>query len=233
MHSPQRQTPSQRPTKPDTTPPAAPRPESVQLRARRSPKLIALGVLLVVLGGLGAAYLYTLNADHRAVIVMAADVRRGEVIEQSDLKVVEVPGDLGVDALGSDKFDVLVGQQALTDLPRGAFPSGAHVGDDPLPGGQSLVGLRLPLGKLPSTDIPLGTTVRIVGLEAPAQNAAEATGGKDFAEEVAVEAVTASAPRLLDDGATYVVDVRVADESADLVAKLSASDQAAIVVVGA
>jgi len=39
----------------DVTEPSATRPEGVQLRARRSPRLIALGVLLIVLGALGAA----------------------------------------------------------------------------------------------------------------------------------------------------------------------------------
>lgn len=66
MHSPVDQN-RQRPTKPDLTPPAAPRPEAVQLRARRSPRLIALGVLLVALGGLGAAYLFTLNSNHHSL----------------------------------------------------------------------------------------------------------------------------------------------------------------------
>ena len=39
------------------------RPAGVQLRARRSPKLIALGVLAVALGALGAAALFTSNND--------------------------------------------------------------------------------------------------------------------------------------------------------------------------
>ena len=34
----------------DVTEPSATRPEGVQLRARRNPRLIALGVLLIVLG---------------------------------------------------------------------------------------------------------------------------------------------------------------------------------------
>ena len=39
----------------DVTEPSTTRPEGVQLRARRNPRLIALGVLLIVLGALGTA----------------------------------------------------------------------------------------------------------------------------------------------------------------------------------
>lgn len=230
MHRPTSQN-GQRPTRPDLTPPAAPRPDAVQLRARRSPRLIALGVLLVALGGLGAAYLFTLNTNQHSVVVMAENVRRGEVVETGDLAVVEVPADLGVATLPADQLTSLVGQQALTDLPRGAFPGASHVGDDPLPPGESLVGLRLPLGKLPATDIARGTAVRVVGLAPTAVNA-QAAAQEAPAVEIAVEATTASIPLLLDDGATYAVDVRVADESADLVARLSAADEVALIVVG-
>ncbi|MCG6567607.1 SAF domain-containing protein [Tessaracoccus sp. ZS01] len=205
-----------RPTKPDLTPPSAPRPEAVQLRARRSPKLIALGVLLVTLGGIGAALLYTMNADQRAVVAMAVDVARGDVVDRDDLMVLEVPGSLAVAAEGAESLESLVGQVARTDLPQGSFPLRRHVGEEPLPAGQTLVGLRLALGKLPASDLPPGTTVRLVGL----------LDGAD----TAVDALVATRPQLLDDGASYALDVQVADGEADTVARLSAADQVALVV---
>ena len=50
-------------------------------------------------------------------------------------------------------------------------------------------------------------------------------------EETTVDAVVASRPRLLDDGASYSLDVQVADGEADAVARLSAGDLLALVVV--
>ena len=79
------------------------------------------------------------------------------------------------------------------------------------------MGLRLPLGKLPTSDLPPGTTVRLVGLIEGA--------------EAAVDAVIATRPVLLDDGVSYSFDVQVADGEADTVARLSAGDQVAMIVV--
>ncbi|MHA6513301.1 SAF domain-containing protein [Tessaracoccus sp. Z1128] len=179
---------------------------------------MASGALLIAVGGLGAAALYSMNAEHRAVVVMASDVRRGDAIAREDLAVLEIPASLTVDALGAADLPALVGQRSLTDLPRGAFPLTRHVGEDPLPAGQSLVGLRLPLGKLPTADMPPGTAVRLVGLVEGV--------------ETSVDAVVGSAPVLLDDGASYSLDVSVQDGRADEVARLSASDMVALVVVG-
>lgn len=208
---------SQRPTKPDTTTPPAPRPSAVQLRARRSPKLVALGVLLVTLGGLGAAFLFTLNSDQQAVVTMVDDVRRGTVLTREHLGVVEVPGGLGVEALAADELDQLIGEQALSDLPKGAFPLASHVGDDPLPEGQALVGLKLPLGRMPAGDLPAGTVVRVVSI-------AEGDGS-------ATDATLAAAPLLLEDG-SFSVDVLLPADAADDVARLAATDMVALVVTG-
>lgn len=206
---------TQRTPKPDATAPAVPRPAAVQLRARRSPKLIALGVLLVTMGGLGAAFLFTLNTDHQAVLALTDDVRRGDTIGREQIAVVEVPAAAGMNAMPADRIDELVGQQALFDLPEGTFPLARHVGDDPLPEGQALVGLRLTPGRMPIGELPPGTFVRLVSL---------AEG-----DETVAEAVIAAAPVVLEEG-TYAIDVRLLDGEADAIAKLSAADALALVV---
>ena len=194
------------------------RPEGVQLRARRSPRLIALGVLLVVLGGLAAGAVYSATADHRAVVTMARDVARGSVLHADDLAAAEVPGGFAVDALPAERLDELVGEHALTDLPQGSFPLAHHVGDDPLPEGQSLVGLKLPMGRIPVSPLPPGTRVAVVGV----------AEGLDQT----VEAVVAAAPVTLQDGMTYAVDLRVPAVDAPTLARLAAADAAALVVIG-
>lgn len=206
---------TQRPTKADTTPPAAPRPAAVQLRARRSPKMVALGILMVALGGLTAAFLFTLNSDHHPVLTLTDDVRRGQEIAREHLSVVEVPSGLGVDALPADQLESVVGERALFDLPRGSFPLARHLGEDPLPEGEALVGLRLAPGRLPAGELPPGTSVRLISLAEADDRVANAT--------------VASTPVPLEDG-TFTVDVRVLDEEADAIARLSAADLIALVV---
>ncbi|MDO5735347.1 MAG: SAF domain-containing protein [Propionibacteriaceae bacterium] len=206
------------PTKADITPPPAPRPDAVQLRARRSPRLIAVGVLAVVLGALGAAALYSMNTDHVSVVVMANDVVRGDEIKAADLTVVSVPSGLQVQMSGVDELDRMVGQTARSDLPAGSFPLTRHLGQEPIPAGHFLVGMKLSPGRLPSAELPPGTRVQLVSL---------AEG-----DDTVVDAVVASAPALADDGSGLLLDVTVPLDSAATVATLAATDQLVLIAAG-
>lgn len=199
--------------------PLAARPQAVTLRARRSPKLVAAGLLTVALGAIGAAALYTANNEEISVISLAKLVPRGQVVTADDLAVVQVPERFAVDTHPAEELDAFVGRTALVDLPEGTFPVAAHVGEDPLPDGQALVGLRLAHGQLPVSAMPTGTAVELVDLS-------EEPGDGVLAGVVAV------APEMLDDGASYTLDVRVDAASAQRVARLAALGELALVVVG-
>lgn len=198
--------------------PAARRPEAVQLRARRSPKVIAVGILAVVLGALGSAALYSSANSEENVVSIAKPVSRGTVILDEHLMVVPVPERFAAEAVAADDIGTLVGQTALTDLPEGAFPHADHVGENPLPAGEALVGLRMTHGQLPSTPMPAGTAVELVaiGESQPASN---------------MRGVVAVEPLPLDDGMSFALDVRVAADSATQIARLSAENQLAVIVV--
>lgn len=194
------------------------RPEGVRLRARRSPRLVALGLLLVVLGGLGAAALYSMSIDEEAAVVMTTDVIRGQQVTEADVAVINVPAGLPVERSAGDLIDTMIGQTALRDLPAGAFPLPRHLGEEPIPPGHSLVGLQLGPGRMPGTELPPGTAVQLVSL----------VEGDDTAHD----AVVAESPVLTDDGTGFVVDVIVADEASHFVARLSATQQLALIAVG-
>ena len=190
----------------------------VRLRARRSPRALALGVLCVTLGGLGAGALYMSGNDQHSVVVMSRDVVRGQQIASEDLSVVSVPGDLRVDAVGADALTTLVGQTALSDLPAGAFPAARHIGAAAIPAGQSLVGLQLGPGRMPGTSLEPGAKVRLVSLVE--------------GDKTALDAVVAAAPLITDDGTGFVVDVLVPGDVAEPVARLSAAGQLALIALG-
>lgn len=206
------------PTKADITPPAAPRPDAVQLRARRSPRLIALGVLAIVLGALGAAALYSMNTDLVSVVVMARDVTRGNEIQSTDLAVVRMPATLQVEMSDADELDQMVGRTARNDLPAGAFPLPRHLGRDPIPANHFLVGIRLSSGRLPSAELPPGTRVQLISLLE--------------GDDTVVNAVVASSPIMLDDGSGHLLDVTVPDDAAAGVATLAATDQLVLIADG-
>lgn len=206
------------PTRADITPPPAPRPDAVHLRARRSPRLIALGVVAIVLGALGAATLYSVNTNLISVVVVTRDVVRGDVIQATDLSVADMPAGLQVDMSPASDLENMVGQRALSDLPAGSFPLERHLGEEPVPPGQSLVGIRLTAGRLPTTALPPGTRVQLISLAAD--------------DDTVVDALMASSPFLLDDGSGHLLDVTVSDDFAAAVASLAATDQLVLISVG-
>lgn len=200
-------------------PPSAPtRPEAVQLRARRSPRLITLGVLAIVLGALGAAALYSMNTDLHNVVVMSRDVVRGDVVQIADLTVVSMPSGSQIEMSPADALESMPGQRALTDLPAGAFPLPRHLGEEPVPARHAAVGMRLTAGRLPGLPLPPGTPVQLISL---------AEG-----DDTVVDAVTASSPVVMDDGTSQLLDVIVAEAFAAAVASLAATDQLVLIAVG-
>lgn len=199
----------------DVTESSATRPEGVQLRARRSPRLIALGVLLIVLGALGAAALYTAVTGHRQAIAMANDVTRGQEIRSSDLTVRELPGDQegGIDPR---EMDVLIGKQALFDLPAGSFPAEKHVAARSFPKGNVTMGLKLGPGRIPNTPLAPGQRIQLI----------------DFKEGVLMtDAVVSALPEKLPDGATWLLDISLPADKAPLMASRAAAEQVALFVL--
>ena len=212
----------------------------MQLRARRSPKLVAVGVLAIVLGALGAAALYSAANDEAGAVTVTRHIPRGTEIAADDLAVVQVPAGFAVDTLHADDLDSLVGSTALTDLPAGSFPLSSHVGEDPLPEGQALVGFRMSHGQLPVSPMPSGTTIQLVDLsttapapadQAPAESAPAPQPAAAPSSTAPMQAVVAVAPTMLDDGASFTLDVLVALEHAEQVAQLAAAGELALVVV--
>lgn len=213
--------PTAQPTAADARADAEPRP---QLRARRSPKLIALGVLAICVGGLGTAFAYQQATASNSIVIVANAVARGETITAGDLGVTTMGAAPGVATLPSSELAGLVGQQALVDLPKGAVVGPGAVGVSELPAGQAQLGLKLAAGRLPTTDLPAGTPITLVSVPA------DRTGGSPV-DEAAREfpAVVVASPMILPDGATWTLDVAVPQQDAAAVAALSATDRLVVV----
>lgn len=182
---------------------------------RRNPRLVALGLLLVAVGGLGAATLYNTIHEHRPAVVMARDVLRGQHIQPEDLKVAEAPPGM-TEYIPSAELDSLIGQTARFDLPAEAFPAHRLLGTPAVSEGSAVIGLALGPGRLPNSELVPGQSVQLVNL----------TDGS-----VVVTAMVMTAPRPLEDGSAQVLDVVLPSDQAAGVALLSAQEQLALYLV--
>lgn len=199
------------------------RPEAVQLRARRSPRLIIAGVLCACLGGLGAALVYAQATSSTQVLVVARDVARGEVVQTSDLAVVTVGSVPGVSTVPASELATLVGGEAHVDLPRGSLVGEGSVGEPVVAEGTSQLGIRLAAGRLPVKSMPAGTRITLVAVTGTRTGAAQESSTLKVAGHVV------SSPVPLVDGSSYVLDVAVPQGVAQQVADLAAAEQLVLV----
>lgn len=198
------------------------RPVGVQLRTQRNPRLIALGVLLACLGGLGAAFLYTTATTSVTVVLVTADVARGEVIEASDLSAVTIGSVPGVSTVPADSLDDQVGKTALVDLTSGTLLPADGVGTPVVPSGTAKLGLKLAAGRIPNEPITPDTPIQLVEV-----SAAEGAQIRTF------NATAVSSPSVLADGQTFLLDVRVSAGDAPALAALAAQDNLVVIELAA
>lgn len=199
------------------------RPDQVQLRARRSPKLIALGLLLACLGGLGGALLLQTSAHTSSVLVMAHSVAKGATISASDLTSVSMGTAPIVASLPASDLGHIVGQVALVDLPAGSLPGPRSVGTLSVPLGDTQLGLKLAAGRVPSTRLDPGTAVLLVPVSASANEPAPSGAP--------VTAIVVSTPQQVS-GDAVVIDVAVAPAQATAVAQWAARGAVSMVRQG-
>lgn len=203
--------------------PEAPR---TRVRLRRNPRWLLTGILAVVLGGLATAFLFMSVSAADLVVRLNRTVHRGEVIAAADVSVVTVGRGLDVRTVPGSRLGEVVGSAAITDLPEGSLLVSGSYGESALLAGESRVGVRLESGRLPSTDLVPGTPVMVVALPAP--NAGGVEGG-DLPSSV--RATLATRPTQQPDG-SWVVDLTLAGERAEGVARLAAAGRVALVRVG-
>lgn len=132
-------------------------------KTRRRPAIIAAGVALVIVGGLGAVWYASSVGDTVAVLVTKGDIARGQTIESSDLTTLEIGGGQSTAAVTAKNADQVIGEVAKVDLPAGSLVTTDNVGvalevaDD-----ESIVGVALTAAQMPSYPLTAGDAVRIV-----------------------------------------------------------------------
>jgi hypothetical protein len=203
-------------------PPAPP----AGLPPRRRWGRVAAGALLALVGAWAGMVLVATAGGREARIALADDVARGRKIERSDLTVVRVAADPGVETVPASAMGEIVGQVAASDLPRGSLLARAQLvgeGERLVTTDEAVVGARLAPGAAPQGDVAPGTSVLIVVDPLP-------TG-----EDTATTEVTGWLRDLgepAENTGTREASLVVPTTSAALVAAAAADDRIAVVTLG-
>lgn len=203
-----------------------------QGQARR-PKLswIALGLAVVLAGGLFGAITLARVADRTPVLALAESIERGETVTAEHLRVVEVAIDEQLPLIPADERSALVGLTATSALPAGSLLTHEHLADGPrVEAGWSVVGLELRPGEYPTRSLAPGDAVEVVRTPDPATARSDGAAGvsvlTDVAEVFAVESLSETSP-------TLMVSLIVPREVAPAIAAAAAEGRVRLVLVPA
>ncbi|MET8368127.1 SAF domain-containing protein [Micromonospora profundi] len=159
-------------------------PPKVVRQRRVRPGLLGLAVLLIALGGLGAAFAVTSVRATGSYLAVARPVEVGREISADDLITVQVAGGQGLDPVPAARLDEVVGKRAAVALLPGTLLTLGQVTDAPLLGpGQQQIALGLKPAQVPARELHPGDKVLLVST--PDDNATGATAtGTRFAATV-------------------------------------------------
>jgi hypothetical protein len=161
-------------------------PPTVIRQRRVRPGLLGLAVLLIALGGLGAAFAVTSVRATGSYLAVARPVEVGREISAADLVAVQVAGGQGLRPVPAGRLDEMVGKRAAVALVPGTLLTLGQVTDDPLLGpGQQQIALGLKTAQVPARQLHPGDKVLLVST--PDNNAngqAATTAGTRFAATV-------------------------------------------------
>jgi hypothetical protein len=183
----------------------------------------AASILFVVMVVIGLVALFQTQGDRVEVLVVTDNVPAGQVIEDGDVRPVEVAGVPG--AIEAAEIDSVVGKRAAAGLVEGQVLTDSALSDAAVPGdGERLVALQLPTGRVPGGLAP-GDIVNVLAV--PAEGAAPAANELQdpqvLAESARVESVVKTPE------GNRVVTVLVEEGVAEPVAAYSAAGQVTIV----
>ncbi|MDG4821865.1 SAF domain-containing protein [Asanoa sp. WMMD1127] len=160
--------------------PAPVAPPKVIRQRRMRPGLLGLAVLLIALGGLGAAFAITSVKATGSYLAVARQVPQGTALTADDLVTVQVAGGAGLAPVPASQQAQVVGKRAAVPLVPGSLLTMAQLTDKPLLSqGQQQVALGLRANQVPARRLLPGDRVILVGTpekgEAPAVTRYDAT----------------------------------------------------------
>ncbi|MFF5054185.1 flagellar biosynthesis protein FlgA [Micromonospora orduensis] len=160
-------------------------PPKVVRQRRVRPGLLGLAVLLIALGGLGAAFAVTSVRATGSYLAVARPVEVGREIGTADLITVQVAGGQGLRPVPANRLDEVIGKRAAVALVPGTLLTLAQITDDPLLGpGQQQIALGLKTAQVPARRLHPGDKVLLVSTPDSNANGESAAAGTRFSATV-------------------------------------------------
>lgn len=180
-------------------------------RPQRQIPAMALGVLLVIGGGLGVALWSTAQSERTVVLAAARTLEPGDVVQREDLRAVSVALDETVPSVPDTALTDLVGSTVRLPIEQGTIVGAAMFGDSQLvPEGFALIGAVLDAGRYPSSGLRSGD--RVVMIHTTAAGPVRLGGAEVFAVQNDAAASDLFVSLLVPDG--LVVDETTAAAAA-------------------
>lgn len=157
---------------------------------RRKPSWMLAGGLMVAFAALLGAWAFTAATDTIQVVVAAHDLEAGDVVDATDLRVVEMGRTGDLRAIQPSRQDLVVGRATRGPIPAGTvLNTGLFVDrDQVLAPGTVVVGVSLGAGELAAPSVAAGDRVRLIAV-------ADAVAGSQLGGE----------PEVLGDGTVWGV----------------------------
>jgi SAF domain len=192
-------------------------------RRRHAPWLI-VGVLVVAVCAFGFGQLYLRTTGLRPVLAVASDVAAGQVVQATDLRIVDAAAEDGISLIPDSAEGTVLGQPASHDLIAGSLLTRGDVTSaSNLAPGQSVVAIACKPGQYPPTLSP-GDRVTVIDTGSGAGSLQGATAPPVTATVVAVDVQQGPASN----GA--IVSIRLPSFDAASVASTAAAGRVALVL---
>ncbi|MCZ7440403.1 SAF domain-containing protein [Micromonospora sp. WMMC241] len=203
-------------------------PPKVVRQRRIRPGLLGLAVLLIALGGLGAAFAVTSVRSTGSYLAVARPVEVGQQITADDLVPVRVSGGRELRPVPANRMKELLGLRAAVRLTPGTLLTPTQLTDAPLLGpGQQQIALGLESARVPARELHPGDKVLLVSTPDSGANGTEATRGGGTRFEATV--IDTATPENDD----VVVYLALAVRDVPAVVVLAADDRIALVLTEA
>ncbi|MEO3779361.1 SAF domain-containing protein [Micromonospora sp. B11E3] len=200
-------------------------PPRVVRQRRVRPGLLGLAVLLIALGGLGAAFAVTSVRATGSYLAVARPVEVGRTLGADDLVAVQVAGGQGLRPVPAGRLKDVVGKRAAVALTPGTLLTLGQLTDDPLLGpGQQQIALDLGHGQVPAKRLHPGDRVLLVST--PDRNATGQSAGGTRFEGTVIDTATPETSKV-------VLYVALAARDVPAVVALATQDRVAVVLTKA